>query len=150
MIWLLGVLAAAGGGYAVYRHNRKDDSASGWSVKVQNGYEAQWERCFARAGVLLAPLGLYKPRGSLTVKASPGDGQVGGHWGKLKPGGAITGAYTARSGSRQTVQLYTDPQGRETDGEMIHEAAHVLLNCDKRYRGSDQHSIMKKYGVPHA
>ncbi|HNS82006.1 MAG TPA: hypothetical protein PKM67_11165, partial [Kiritimatiellia bacterium] len=117
---------------------------------VQKGYEAQWERCFARAGVLLAPLGLSKPRGSLTVKAAPGDGQVGGHWGKLKPGGAITGAYTARSGSRQTVQLYTDPQGRETDGEMIHEAAHVRLNCDKRYRGADQHSIMKKYGVPYA
>ena len=137
MIWLLGALAAGIGGYAVYRHNQKDDSASGWSVKVQKGYEAQWERCFARAGVLLAPLGLAAPRGSLTVKAAPGDGQVGGHWGKLKPNGNITGAYTARSGSRQTVQLYTDPNGRETDGEMIHEAAHVRLNCDKRFVNAD-------------
>ena len=90
-------------------------------VKVKNYDKGECERALEEAE---KRLGLKYAGKGITVIAQKGESMGGGFWGLLKTN---TAAGITGGAKRQTIYLYTDPQGAERRNELLHEMAHAVL-----------------------
>lgn len=88
----------------------------------------------------------------LTVEARPGracgSGIYCGHSPEL---GRSVPAYAILTRREQRIVAFVNPDGRETDVEMLHECAHCVLASHGIDLGPNQathHGIMKAAGIP--
>ena len=90
-------------------------------AKVKNYDKAECERALAEAE---KRLGMTYAGKGITVIAQKGESMGGGFWGIRKTN---TAAGISGDAKRQTIHLYTDPQGAERWNELLHEMGHAVL-----------------------
>lgn len=148
------IIALIGGGiFWRYRYNKKKRSQKN-RINCPKEYKEQLKRCLQRAEKLFAKPELIFT-GQMKVIIKQGTANTGSFWGIKRRSNSITGAYiTYRPSSKKMeMHLFTNPQGHETDREIIHEWGHGILVCYPAYWGMEirqQHRIMAQHGFPFA